>query len=1520
MMNFVKTLKPTFDSSGPHVFGPDEPEPPTRPPTKGIEELHLAAKKIKLPEFNGYDPRGWISKAETYFEIHETPPSIQLRLAKLSMSGVAQHWFSVVEEVQDSLTWEIFTTELLQRFSGLEIENPFEQLSMLYQSGTVQEYIEDFEYLQSLVPALTEPQALGYFIGGLQSEIRRRVRPYRPKTRLTAMCAAKDVEAMLLPYEKEFSSRRLRKEARSDEATYRSHNPFIPNRPEPKMGYNLRPELKSPYPNVQRIASAGGTNATKQDNQISRFSSSQNRNRGFRSLTRTEWEERRKKGLCYRCGQAYGPAHKCPEGKLRVILLADDEEVSEEGEILRFEGDGDEDFHAEGEAACEAMGECKILEFSGMSAIPGQESQTLKLSGELMGIPIEILVDSGATHNFLSRKLAEVLGIPIVKFTGMSIKLGDGHRVIISEKCRDLPISLDEFKCSVEALVFDMGNLDMVLGIEWLKTLGEVTHNWDLQYMRFNHENQEFVLRGINRKLSEGDSSLHNWLKSSKSTSPTLQILGTEKEEEESQLTTSQKQDLDSLIGQFESQFHAPTSLPPSRLHDHGINLLPGQGPVCVRPYRYPYHQKTEIQRQVDELLEMGAIRSSKSAFSSPVILVKKKDGSWRMCVDYRALNKVTIPDKFPIPVVDELIDELKGAQFFTKLDLASGFNQIRMKEDSIEKTAFRTHDGHYEYLVMPFGLTNAPATFQSVMNDLFRPHLRRFVLVFFDDILIYSHSWSDHLFHLSIVMKLLAANQFFVKRKKCDFGRTSVEYLGHIITGSGVSMDPKKVQAVVEWPVPKQVKGVRGFLGLTGYYRKFIRNYGSIARPLTEQTKKNAFHWSLEAQTAFEQLKSAIVSAPVLALPDFSIPFVVECDASGRGIGAVLMQNRRPIAYFSKALSDRNLAKSAYEREIMALALAVQHWRPYLLGAEFTVYTDQKSLRHLLQQRVTTPDQQNWVAKLLGYNFSICYKPGRENRAADALSRRDEDGELFTLVSIPTWVQGAQMLEEVKQDPQLLKIISDLEQNIHQHPGYSLQNGVLFYKKRLVLSKTSSWIPKLISEFHNTKTGGHSGYYRTYRRLAANLYWVGMAAEIQKFVQACDVCQRCKASSLAPGGLLQPLDIPEVVWEHVSMDFILGLPKSNGYDAILVVVDRLSKYSHFVSLKHPYSAKSIAAIFVREVVRHHGIPKSILSDRDPIFVSQFWQELFKLQGTQLRMSSSYHPETDGQTEVINRCLESYLRCFAVEQPRLWSSWIPWAEFWYNTTFHSSTGVTPFEIVYGRQPPTIVQFFPGEVKVESVRQELQSRDEALRQLKVHLHRAQEQMKAQADKHRRLVNFSVGEWVYLKLRPYRQISVSQRVNHKLSAKYFGPFQITAKIGPVAYRLQLPDSSKIHPVFHVSLLKRAVVTQPVEASLPRDFALDVSDHYIPAAILDCRTHEGSNLQWLILWQGKPVEDATWEDALSIKSQFPTLCLEDKTISDGGSIDRDLLSQALAHAPQGPRIIHVYSRKKKTTASNE
>lgn len=556
-------------------------------------------------------------------------------------------------------------------------------------------------------------------------------------------------------------------------------------------------------------------------------------------------------------------------------------------------------------------------------------------------------------------------------------------------------------------------------------------------------------------------------------------------------------------------------------------------------------------------------------------------------------------------------------------------------------------------------------------MNSIFQKHLRRFVLVFFDDILVYSKTWAEHILHLQQVLNILKEHQFFAKYSKCHFGVPQVDYLGHIISAKGVAVDPSKIEAMVAWPAPKTLTALRGFLGLTGYYRRFVRNYAAIAAPLSDLLKKSAFSWSTDSQQPFEELKQVMVSLPILALPNFLQEFEVTTDASGTAIGAVLSQGAQPLAFFSKKLCPQMQAASAYDREMLAITEAVKKWRQYLLGRHFRIFTDHMSLKNLLSQTIQTLAQQKWLTKLLGYDFEILYKPGKENVVADALSRiTSDDPPVYTAISTcqPLLLTQLQEFYQLHEGGKLL--FEKLTSTNRQTPSpFTRQQGIVFYKGRMFIPEESDLRTPLLQEFHSSAVGGHSGIQGTLSRLAAVFAWTNMIKDVKNYVKTCEICQANKASNHKPYGLLQPLPIPQQAWEDISMDFVTHLPPSNGKTTILVIVDRFSKSAHFIPLPTHYTAMSLAPLFLTEIYRLHGMPKTIVSDRDRIFVSKFWKEIFRLSGTTLAFSSAYHPESDGQTEVVNRILQTYLRCFACDAPNRWLNYLHLAEFWYNSSY-----------------------------------------------------------------------------------------------------------------------------------------------------------------------------------------------------------------------------------------------------------
>jgi hypothetical protein len=607
---------------------------------------------------------------------------------------------------------------------------------------------------------------------------------------------------------------------------------------------------------------------------------------------------------------------------------------------------------------------------------------------------------------------------------------------------------------------------------------------------------------------------------------------------------------------------------------------------------------------------------------------------------------------------------------------------------------------------------------------------------------------------------------------------------------------------------------------------------------------------------------------APVLTTPDFTKTFIVECDALGNGIGAVLMQEGRPLAFESRPLKGKDLHKPIYEKEMMAILHALKKWRPYLIGRHFKVKTDHDSLKYFLEQRLSSEEQQKWVTKILGYDFEIVYKKGKQNVVADALSRKDEDVEAFLCaISIiqPDWIIEAR--DEWKNDEKVWTLIQRLQQDSSASDTFTWKNDSLWYKDRLYLCKNSQLKQKVLLELHTSPVGGHSGFLKTYHRVKKDFFWDGLKTDVQRFVAECLVCQQNKVETIKTPGLLQPLSIPSQCWEEVSMDFITGLPKSKGKSVIMVIVDRLTKYAHFCALSHPFKASTVSTAFMETVQKLHGSPKIIVSDRDPIFTGHFWTKLFSCLGTQLAHSSSYHPQSDGQTEIVNKCLEGYLRCFVSDKQTQWFKWLPLVEWWYNTSFHTATKMTPFMELYGYHPPSITSSLKEKSKVQAVEDHIENQQQVLQILKDNLTMAQNRMKQQADQHRSERSFEVGDWVFLRLQPYKQMSLKQaKKDNKLSPKYYGPYKVLQKIGTMAYKLELPASSRVHPVFHVSCLKKVIgdkiLVQTIFPELDEEGKIILE----PEAITDTRIHQLRNRsisEYLIKWRKLPAEDSTWED---------------------------------------------------------
>ncbi|SOV07450.1 uncharacterized protein UDID_18908 [Ustilago sp. UG-2017a] len=1078
----------------------------------------------------------------------------------------------------------------------------------------------------------------------------------------------------------------------------------------------------------------------------------------------------------------------------------------------------------------------------------------LELSGMVQDHPAQILANTGAGLSIVLDSFINKYQIPTKPTKTRSIHGVTGHQLSINSSA-SMQVSIGTHNLGVvEASVADTADYDLILGFTELRKL-KPTIRWDTGQLEFKTQEQDRPPKRPPEAARAGDLSMRRptlhgnefvsaerilqaaledgpigfmLLEVSPSSLPAFGFVptgankGVEMEVEvDKEVTTADVpkpyQYLRDVFDEVEAD-----KLPHHTEHDLHLELIEGgkppQGPLYLKGPK----EMTELRRYLDENLEKGFIRPSKSPARSPVLFVPKKDGGLRLCVDYRGLNEITVKNRAPLPLIEEQLFLLRKARIYTKLDLRAAYNLIWIAKGDEWKTAFGTQLGLYEYLVMPFGLANAPAHFQSFINDIFRDIIGVYVVVYLDDFLIFSDTEESHVKHVTEVLTCLRSNRLFAKLSKCEFHIKMVEFLGYIIKPTGIEMDPEKVQTVKEWPMPASIHDIQRFLGFANFYRRFIAHFARIAKPLTSLVKPTErfkkFELPEEAQQAFHQLIQAFTAAGVLQHFDYHLPTRLETDASDFAIAGVLKQEHEerwhPVAFYSRKMSSAERNYEIHDKELLAVVACLTQWRHMLAGlpSQLVILTDHEALKYFKSQRRITGRQARWAVLLADFDFILQYRPGDKGGEPDALTRRadmqpaGEEQEhnvrpllpprVFKETDDSTLVAPMLSMESIasKGLKDLVKIFQPLDQElqeIHSKKPFEVKDDLWYSGGRLVIPKVTmpgrtnnrrSRSAKevdgqslsvehlrfmVMTQCHDGITAGHVGRDATIKAAQRHYWWPSMTAWIADYVASCPVCDRYKAPRHRPYGLLQPLATPDRPWGLISLDFIEGLPPSRNYDSILVIVDRLTKFAILAPTYKTVTAKQTAVLLYGH------------------FISGAWKAFAEQMGVKHSLSTAYHPQTDGQTERVNQVIEQYLRMYCNYEQNDWANLLDTAAFVYNNTVHNSIGVSPFFACYGWNPkahPDIPQ-----------RLGVNNPDHF-----EYLIDGKERCKKHKD-----IEFKVGDMVYINRRNWK----TRQPTPKLDTRFAGPYPVQERVGRRAYQIILPANLRVHDVFHVSMLEPA-----------------------------------------------------------------------------------------------------------------
>ena len=849
---------------------------------------------------------------------------------------------------------------------------------------------------------------------------------------------------------------------------------------------------------------------------------------------------------------------------------------------------------------------------------------------------------------------------------------------------------------------------------------------------------------------------------------------------------------------------------------EHRI-IMKDDRPVKQRYYPRNPAMQAVIDEQVSELLDKGCIEPSHSPYSSPIVLVRKKNNTWRMCIDFRQINARSIPDAYPLPRIHHILNRLRNAQFISCLDLKNGYWQIPMAKDSRPFTAFTVPGrGLFQWKVMPFGLHSAPATFQRALDQVLGVDLEPYAFAYLDDIVVTAQSLEEHIRILKEVFRRLQAARLRINPDKCEFFKAQVKYLGHLVTREGIRTDPDKVAAIRELPAPRNIKELRRCLGMASWYRRFVPEFSRIVQPMTNLLKKEKkFVWQPEQQEAFDLLKRKLTEAPVLACPDFSQTFTLQTDASDVGIGAVLTQeiegHERVIAYASRKLTGAEVNYSATEKECLAIIWGIHQMREYLEGYKFVVVTDHLALKWLNSIQSPTDRIARWALDLQQFQFEIRYRKGKNNVVADALSRQPVEGRTGSVDdTVYRIMVDSGVAYRCKWWSAMEKAVRERPETV---PDYSLVNGQLY--RRMPLSfddEGDSWklcVPRelreqVLRENHDAPAAGHLGIRKTGSRIASRYYWPRMFKDVGRYVRACESCQRFKTSQQKPAGKMLT-SIPDEPWSVVCADFMGPLPRSkHGNTTLLVLVDKFSRWTELVPLRSA-TTEHLQKAFRERILARFGSPKVFLSDNGTQFTSRKFRAFLEAIGVRHQFTAPYTPQ-ENATERVNRTVKTMIAQYTEGDHRGWDETLPELQLALNTAVSEVTGFSAAFLVQGREPRLPSTLFDsatlgGSEAVPAVYKG-QRLQEIFQLVRHHLQVAQQQQAKYYNLRRRDWKPEIGQRVWIRDHPLS--NAADKFAAKLAPKYIGPFVVTNFVSPVIVEAQLQGSRKVRRA-HVQDLK-------------------------------------------------------------------------------------------------------------------